>query len=146
MFKRVLFYTDFSPEAAAAFDYALGIAEACGTEELVLFHVIPEPEAQFWRTYIYELPDVDEKAKKDIDERFRADYLSRVPPGLAARIRVVVGSDDAAILQAVKDEEADLLIMCRKGHGKAPSILFGDSVKTAVHKAHCPVLVVPEPS
>ncbi len=145
MFRRILFYTDFSREAAAAFEYALGIAGACGTEELVLFHVIPEPEAQFWRTYIYELPDVDQKAKHDIDERFHADYLSRVPSTLATRIRVVIGSDDAAILQAVKDEKADLLILCRKGHGKAPSLFFGDSVKTAVHKAPCPVLVVPEP-
>ena len=34
-----------------------------------MFHVIPEPDAQFWKSYIYEVDDVDNKAKQDIDRK-----------------------------------------------------------------------------
>ncbi len=143
LFKRILFCTDFSADAAAAFRYALDLCRVSADAELTIFHVIPEPDAQFWRTYIYELDKVDEKAKRDIDKQLQADYLCRIPEGMRVKTKIAIGAEDEMVLQAIKEEGTDLLVMVRPGHGKPPGIFFGDRVKTAVHKARCPVLVIP---
>ena len=81
IFKKILFCTDFSENSDAAFYYALNIAEGNPGSELIILHIIPEPDAQFWKSYIYEVDDVDEKAKSDIDEKIREAYLSQIPKG-----------------------------------------------------------------
>ncbi len=146
LFKRILFCTDFSQEAADAFGYAVALAAAAPDAGIILFHVIPEPDAQFWKTYIYELDKIDEKAKKDIDRQFEQDYLSKAPPGLNITTRVAIGAAGEQILSAIGEVSADLVILGRRRHAGGPSFFPGDSVKTVVNKAACPVLVVPATS
>ncbi len=72
--KNILFCTDFSANAALAFDYAIDAAARREGSLLYLLHVIPEPESQFWRTYIYDADfNVDEKAKRDLDEKIATE-------------------------------------------------------------------------
>ena len=78
-YQRILFCTDFSENAGFAFDYAVDAAVRRPGSTLYLFHVVPEPDAQFWKTYIYEVEGVDEKAKHDIDAKVAEQYLPRVP-------------------------------------------------------------------
>ena len=52
--KKILCCTDFSENADLAFSYALDAALHYPGSILYLLHVIPEPESQFWRTYIYD--------------------------------------------------------------------------------------------
>ena len=63
IFQRILFCTDFSRNADLAFSFALDLARRTPGTLLYLLHVIPEPEAQFWKTYLYEVeefaPDED---------------------------------------------------------------------------------------
>lgn len=143
LFSKILFCTDFSRESAAAFSYALELCQASKNAELILFHVIPEPDAQFWKTYIYELDEIDEKAKEDIDRQFAQDYLSRVPEGMSVSTRVVIGNADQQVINLVENEHIDLIIMGRK-RKKASGVFFGDSAKATLHKAGCPILVIPE--
>ena len=42
---------------------------------LTLLHVIPEPDAQFWKGYIYEVGDMDAKARADIDRLDGGDSM-----------------------------------------------------------------------
>ena len=58
-YKRILFCTDFSDNADRAFAYAIDAAVRRPGCTFYLLHVIPEPDAQFWRTYIYEVEGVD---------------------------------------------------------------------------------------
>ncbi|HOD52626.1 MAG TPA: universal stress protein, partial [Candidatus Hydrogenedentes bacterium] len=57
-YERILFCTDFSENAEFAFDYALDASVRRPGSILYIFHVIPEPDAQFWKTYLYEVEDV----------------------------------------------------------------------------------------
>ena len=66
-FERILFCTDFSQNAYDAFGFAVDAASRRPGCLLYILHVIPEPDAQFWKTYIYEVEDIDKKAKQDID-------------------------------------------------------------------------------
>lgn len=146
LFNRILFCTDFSREAADAFACAVALSSATPDAEIILFHVIPEPDAQFWKTYIYELDKIDEKAKKDIDHQFDRDYLSKAPPGLNLKTRVAIGAAGEQILSAIAELSVDLVILGRRRHSGGPSFFPGDSVKAVVTKAACPVLVVPATS
>jgi hypothetical protein len=73
----VLFCTDFSQNADFAFNYAVDAVIKRPSSELYLLHVIPESDSQFWKTYIYDVEDIDNKAKHDIDTRIKEAYIDK---------------------------------------------------------------------
>lgn len=144
-YQRILFCTDFSENAAHAFTYALDAAVRRPGCQLYLLHVIPEPEAQFWKTYIYEVEDVDAKAKADIDEKIREEYQSRVHESITFQRVMKVGKDYQVILDFAREQRVDLIVLGRHGHSALEKVLFGNVTEKVVRKADCPVLVVPMP-
>jgi nucleotide-binding universal stress UspA family protein len=97
-FKRILFCTDFSESADAAFEFALDAAIRRPGATLYLLHVIHEPDAQYWKTQLAEVENINAEAKKAIDEKVAATYLSRVPKGLEVKLEFRIGPDAATIL------------------------------------------------
>lgn len=142
-YRRILFCTDFSENADHAFTYALDAALRRPGCALFLLHVVPEPDAQFWKTYLYEVEGVDDKAKHDIDARVAETYLPRVPESVDFRVEMRVGRDYQKILAFAAENSADLIVMGRHGHSALESVLFGNVTEKVVRKAACPVLVVP---
>ena len=114
-FKRILFCTDFSENANFAFDYATDMATHRPGCILYLLHVIPEPDAQFWKTYLYEVEGIDEKARQDIDARIAEAYLPRVPPGVRLETEIRIGRDYVKILEFAKEKRIDLIVIGRQG-------------------------------
>lgn len=101
--QKILFCTDFSENAALALDYAIDAAIRREGAELFILHVIPEPESQFWKSYIYEADfNVDEKAKQDLDSMIAAEYIPRIPPGMTFRADFRIGRDYQKILNTPK--------------------------------------------
>ncbi len=143
--RRILFCTDFSENADFAFGFALDAARRRPDSTLYLLHIIPEPDAQFWKTYIYEIDEVDAKARKDIDAKLAETYYSRVPPDQRVVAQVRIGKDFLEILAAAEEYDADLIVMGRQGHGAVGRFFFGNVTERVVRKARCPVLVVPLP-
>lgn len=141
--RSILFCTDFSESADAAFEFALDAAIRRPEATLHLLHVIHEPDAQFWRSYIAEVDNVDADAKKAIDEKVAAAYLSRVPEGVRVKVHFRIGPDAAAILEFARAERVDMIILGRHGHSRLGKTLFGSTAEKVVRKAECPVLVVP---
>mgnify|MGYP000942076412 CR=1 FL=1 len=142
-YRRILFCTDFSENADFAFDYAVDAAVRRPGCTLYLLHVIPEPDAQFWKTYIYELDNVDDKAKHDIDIKISETYTPRVPEGVNFRTEMCVGKDYLKILEFAHKEDVDLIVLGRHGHSALENVLFGNVTEKVVRKADCAVLVVP---
>ncbi|MBT3376576.1 MAG: universal stress protein [Lentisphaerae bacterium] len=142
-FRRILFCTDFSENADLAFEFALQEALHSPAPNIHLLHAIPEPEAQFWKTYIYEVEDIDEKAKNDIDKKIEQTYLSRVPEGVTFEVEMRIGRDYLAILEFADEIDADLIIMGRQGRTALRTVLFGSVTEKIVRRANCPVLVIP---
>ena len=104
--------------------------------------MIPESEAQFWKTYIYEVEDVDVKARHDIDERL-ARYHSRLPDGASMEVAFRVGKDSQEILNFAREKQIDLIVMGRQGRSALQKALFGNVTEKVVRKADCAVLIVP---
>jgi nucleotide-binding universal stress UspA family protein len=142
-FKRILFCTDFSESADAAFEFALDAVVRRPGSTLYLLHVIHEPDAQFWKSYIAEVDNIDADAKKAIDDKVAAAYLSRVPQGVEVKVEFRIGPDAATILEFARVTRIDLIILGRHGHSGVGKALFGSVAEKIVRKAECAVLVVP---
>lgn len=144
--KRILFCTDFSPNANIAFKHAIEVAHRYPGAELHLLHVIPAPDAQYWKSYVY-MPtvDVDQMAKDAFDKRVNEEYESVLPHGLAFIKAFRIGKAYAEIIRYAEEINADLIVMGRQGRGALESIFFGTVAEKVVKKAKCPVLVIPLP-
>ncbi len=142
-FQRILFCTDFSESADAAFEFALDAAVRRPGSTLFLLHVIHEPDAQFWKSYIAEVDNIDADAKKAIDAKVAAAYLSRVPKGLELKLAFRIGPDAATILEFARAERIDLIVLGRHGHSGVGKTLFGSVAEKIARKAECAVLIVP---
>ena len=143
LLKRVLFCTDFSKNANFAFNFAIDAANRRPGCKLFLLHVIPESEAQFWKTYIYEVDGVDKKAKHDIDAIIEKNYLPSIPQGMDFQIEVRVGKDHIKILEFARENDIDLIVMGRQGHSTLSKALYGNVTEKIARKADCAVLIIP---
>lgn len=142
-FQRILFCTDLSENADFAFRFVVDVAQRRPGSEVILLHVIPEAEAQFWKSYVYEVEDVDNKAKHDLDERIGQAYLTNLPEGIQVQVEYRIGKDWQEILTFAKDKQIDLIVIGRQGHSSLQTALFGKVTEKIVRKADCAVLVVP---
>jgi nucleotide-binding universal stress UspA family protein len=143
-YNKILFGTDFSENADRAFVFAVNTAARNAGCELHLLHVIPEPSAQFWKGYIYEVDeDVDARARREIDEKLAETYRPRVPDGQKLVIAMRIGEAGQQIVEYAKEQDIDLVIVGRQGAGKVGKLLFGNVTERVVRKAPCPVLVIP---
>jgi nucleotide-binding universal stress UspA family protein len=142
-FQRILFCTDFSESADAAFDFAIDSAIRRPGSTLYLLHVLREVEAQFWKSYIYEVDNIDAEARRAIDEKVRTAYSSRMPPGLDLKVEFRIGPEAATILEFAEEQAIDLIVIGRHGHSSVEAALFGKVAEKIVRKAKCAVLVIP---
>ena len=141
--QRILFCTDISENASFAFNFAIDAAIRRPGSKLYLLHVVPESEAQFWKSYIYEVEDVDAKAMHDIQERIDQTYRSRLPAGLELKVEFRIGKDYQQILNFTRENQIDLIVMGRQGHNTLQKAFFGNVTEKVVRKADSAVLVVP---
>lgn len=142
-YQRILFCTDFSENADFAFTFAVDAAKRRPGCLLYLLHVIPEPDAQFWKTYLYEVDDIDEKAKRDIDAKIDKTYRPRVPEGVELKVEFCIGRDYIKILEFAEENDIDLVIIGRQGHSSFGTVLFGNVTERVARKSPCPVLIIP---
>ena len=138
---HILYCTDFSEEGDRAFPYAVGMAVA-HQAKLTLLHVIPAPDAQFWKAYIYEVDHVDRKAKADIDAKM-ATFRDQIPAGLEFSIKHKIGREDEEILLFAEENRTDFIILSRPPHSVLGGVFFGNLPEKIVRHAHCPVLIMP---
>jgi len=137
--KNILICTDFSENADFAFDFALNLAGHYPGSVLHVLHVLPEPAAQFWRGYINEVDNVEDKAREEINALF-ASYKNRAPAGCELQAVVRFGKPGEEILAYAKSVSSDMIVVGRQGRG---AIFFGNTAAHVAKSAACPVLVLP---
>ena len=140
----ILFCTDFSDNARKAFAYAVDEAARRPGATLHLLHVLPEPDAQFWKPYIYELDhDVDQKARDTFDQQVATEYAPHVPDGVTFQATFRIGKAAVEIIRYANEIHATFLVLGRQGRGALHSFFFGTTAEKVVRDAQCPVLVIP---
>lgn len=149
-YNRILALLDGSPRAESALPLASKIAQAHGSE-LLLLHVVSRPEPS--------CPCPLDKEEHDLEQRLvernarAADvYLKGVQKrvagdGVRVRALAVVGGDvRSEILRRIAEDHIDLLIFSGHGRGGRAELPFGSVASFLLEHATAPLLVVREPT
>ena len=145
--KRIVAALDFSDSTPGVLETAVGLAGAYEAE-LHLLHVLePEPTYTAYGFTPDEFPAIhtfQEEARKRA--KLKLDELAAgVPDALLAGAELGEGSPLQALVEFVKEKDADLVVLGSHGHGVVASLLIGSVAEGMVRKALIPTLVVPAP-
>lgn len=127
--RRVLWATDFSPDARLALRYALSIAGKT-LADLIVMHVLEgtkrHPAAGADRT----------------EERLHGAVALAGGAALGAEAVVAAGKTAPEILALARARGVALIVLGASGMGALERMFFGSTVLAVVREAACPVMVV----
>jgi len=133
--RRILATTDFSAGTSDALDFAFSIAQQ-NQARLTLLHVVDQIAVE--SPSKLALPTVD-AARRQLEKL--------VPPEVKSwcevTTRVDVGVPYSVILDALKSDRSDLLVMNVHGKSLLDRALLGSTAERVVRGAVCPVLLIP---
>jgi universal stress protein A len=127
--RKILVPTDFSDAAGGALRTAMGMARTFQAS-IGLFHVTAT---------VAMIPDLSQRVQEHLDEeakRVRAE-------GITCETGFAEGTPHTEIVRRAQDLGVDLIVMGTHGHGGLTHAVLGSVTERVLHRAHCPVLVVP---
>ncbi|MEA4902568.1 universal stress protein [Desulfitobacterium sp.] len=140
MFKKILVPTDGSENSRRAFAYAVQFARLLQAE-IELLHVTFTPEALGY--VLSEGVAVPQEQFNLNGEQALQITLSRVDTQeVPVRKKRRPGHPAAVILEEIKKEAIDLVVMGSRGFGPIAGSLLGSVSQRVLHGAVCPVLIV----
>jgi nucleotide-binding universal stress UspA family protein len=142
MFQRILMATDFSPASTPALEQSVKMARREGAL-LLIAHAYQEPglvELSHAPAGAYE--EWDQKLRERVDSKLRplVDYARK--EGVEARALLLTGFADEAIIEAAKQQRADLIVMGTHGRRGAARLFLGSVAARVISTAPCPVMTV----
>lgn len=136
-FRTIAVAYDDTPEAKAALKRAEAIALSCRATIVIYTAAAPPAVVPGATGYTPAIPPeagrIVTETVKGVDER------------LAATGRELSGVPGPAIVAACEEIGADLLVAGSRHYGPVMRVLLGSVSTQLMHKAPCPVLVVPRP-
>lgn len=136
----ILVATDFSDCAAQAQEYALFLASACKArlDFVHAFELVPG-------LYADEVPTQQlylEEVRRQIDRRIEALVKAAEKRGVAASGRQMHGIASEQIIEAAREQEADLIVVGTHGRTGLAHVLLGSTAERVIKGAPCPVMTV----
>lgn len=146
--KNVMAAIDLSKYSEDTFLHALTLARALGAK-LILVNVVNTRYLDSLEQYGgaglgLDRGEIINRTVKDRQEVIERDYLSRAQ-GVSTQLIFKEGLPWEEILHAVKEVDADLLVVGSKGRGDVAGVLFGSAAEKVQRHATCPVLTVRGP-
>jgi len=141
--ERIAVATDFSENAEAAVTRAAQLALEHDAH-LILLHALGEPAIEVARLmYGAGRSPLQETLRHSAEEQARA-VVESLDARLQERttVRIVSGRPFAAILEALKEQAADVLVMGAHGEHSHLTFWLGSTTERVLHKAPCPTLAV----
>jgi nucleotide-binding universal stress UspA family protein len=141
--RQLVVPTDFSPTADRALATAIDMARALSVQ-ISLVHVygpvvvLPPP------IDMVSLPTVFPDALRRMDEALEARAARVRDSGIACTVQLIEGNPAAEIVRHADELHADLIVLGTHGRGGLAHAVLGSVTERVVHRASCPVLVVPD--
>jgi nucleotide-binding universal stress UspA family protein len=142
MFQRILVATDFSPASTPALEESVKIAKREGAL-LLIAHAYQEPGlVELSRAPARVYKEWDQKLREGVERKLRP-LLERVrKEGVEAEGLILRGFADEAIIEAAKQQRADLIVMGTHGRRGAARLFLGSVASRVISTAPCPVMTV----
>lgn len=150
--KTILVPIDYSPNSKNALVYALEIARMTGAE-LILFHafypILTPPTSLNSTDVVLALEEGKAKSLEDFALALRFE-LANVSGEFEAfenvKMQAVarMGGSYEMILEAIKEYDADLVVMGMQGGGPLSQALLGSTTISVMQECKVPLLAVPE--
>ena len=144
--KNIVAAVDFSNATPGVLDAAAEMAKAFGAALHVLHVVEPEPSYTAYGFTPDEFPAIhlfQEEARKRATARLN-ELLGKVSGDVPnATVHLAEGSPLHAVLDYVKKQSIDLVVVGAHGHGAMAVLLLGSVAEGLVRKAVVPTLVIP---
>lgn len=142
---RILFPTDFSETARAAWDWATTLAGRLGAGLIVLHVMEPIRSLAGVDLGINELERIW-KAGREVAEQEMNALLSGADPNLRTAHIIEEGMPFERIIWIARRQGADLIVMGTHGRSGLRRVFFGSVAERVVREAPCPVLTVRPPA
>lgn len=141
MFKKILYPIDFSEYTEEITSYAVSIAKKYDSE-LHLLHVIPN--LNYFTPYeSFLTPENLVAIEKNIEKEIEKDF-DKVAKKIDIPVRKIIksGVTFVEIIDYIKEEGIDLVVMGTHGRSGIEHILIGSVAEKVVRKSPCPVLTI----
>ncbi|HEY5552345.1 MAG TPA: universal stress protein [Opitutaceae bacterium] len=141
--KTIVAAVDFSAVTYHVVEAARELAEALKARVLLL-HVVAPPV----NVVTYDMPAeafVDElKFAKETSAK-KLDALRRVldADGIECELKTLQGHAVEEILREAEESDASYIVMGSHGHGALYELLAGSTSHGVIHKANCPIVILP---
>jgi len=139
---RILYATDFSPNARAVWPWVVTLAEAAGAA-VDLLHVTlqPVPDAHLGPAEVGRMARLLHEEGEAAAQRFLRDAI---PPPPADRVHVLIGRGVVGeqILHFARERESDLVVMGTHGWSGLVRWMLGSVALHVLQAAPCPVLTL----
>lgn len=133
--NRVLVATDGSDYSAGAIRTGVALAKANGAQLVGLSIALYNPE---YSTLVPNLAEEAEKRARGALESFVAEAGEH-----AVTVTIEAGDPSTGILEGAKQQQADVIVVGRRGKRGLARMMVGDATAKVIGHAHCAVLVAP---
>ena len=137
---RILYPTDFSPAAAAAWPLAQELAERSGATLLVLHVPLQVPDDS--RIALAVRDAMRATIRRRAEEAYATLTRGTTLPPARLALHLVTGVPAAEIVGQARAHQVDLIVMGTHGYSGAVRWLVGSVAQHVIRTAPCPVLTV----
>lgn len=141
LFKKILVPTDASEYSRRALQAAIELAQTFQAEVLLL-HVSYTPQAYWGYTVSYGITVTQEQLDQNGELALEATLVGLDVSKVVLNKRVDSGHPVTVILEQIKKEAIDLVVMGSHGYGAIAGSLLGSVSQRVLQRAACPVLII----